>query len=165
MNYCEIERKFLVKGEFRHLAISQSRICQGYLSLDPQRTVRIRINGGKGYITIKGSSGQNDMSRFEWEKEIPDDEAELLLRLCLPGVVEKVRYIVPVENLKYEVDVFFGENEGLVMAEVELESENQQVKLPYWIGTEVTGDRRYYNSYLAQNPYGNWPESERQTAE
>lgn len=154
MNYKEIERKFLVAGEFRHLATAKNRICQGYLSADPERTVRVRIYGDKGFITIKGAS--NGMSRFEWEKEIPADEAEMLLRLCLPGMVEKVRYIVPMDDLKFEVDEFFGENEGLVMAEIELPDENRKIELPDWLGEEVTGDKRYYNSYLSKCPFSRW---------
>lgn len=154
MKYKEIERKFLVKGEFRHLATADSRICQGYLSDDPERTVRVRIYGDKGFITIKGAS--DGMSRFEWEKEIPVDEAEMLLRLCLPGIVEKVRHIVPMGDLKFEVDEFFGENKGLTMAEIELPDENTEVELPCWVGDEVTGDKRYYNSYLSKCPFQKW---------
>lgn len=154
MKYKEIERKFLVSGEFRHLATASNRICQGYLSDDPERTVRVRIYGDKGFITIKGAS--NGMSRFEWEKEIPVDEAEMLLRLCLPGIVEKVRHIVPMGDLKFEVDEFFGENKGLTMAEIELPDENTEVELPCWVGDEVTGDKRYYNSYLSKCPFPKW---------
>lgn len=156
MDYREIERKFLVKGDFRPFATSDNRICQGYLSVDPQRTVRIRIYGDKGFVTIKGANGENGLNRFEWEKEIPVGEAEMLLKLCLPGVVEKIRHIVPFGGLTFEVDEFFGGNNGLIMAEVELDSEEQQVDLPDWIGEEVTGDKRYYNSYLVQNPYSTW---------
>ena len=156
MEYTEIERKFLVKSEFRHLATAEYKICQGYLAADPQRTVRVRIKGDKGYLTIKGASTADGLSRFEWEKEIAANEAEMLLKLCLPGAIEKTRYIVPFGGLTFEVDEFFGENVGLVMAEVELESATQQVSLPEWLGQEVTGDKRYYNSYLSQRPFSKW---------
>ncbi|MBO7146060.1 MAG: CYTH domain-containing protein [Salinivirgaceae bacterium] len=156
MEYTEIERKFLVKSEFRHLATAEYKICQGYLAADPQRTVRVRIKGDKGYLTIKGASTADGLSRFEWEKEIAANEAEMLLKLCLPGAIEKTRYIVPFGCLTFEVDEFFGENAGLVMAEVELESATQQVSLPEWLGQEVTGDKRYYNSYLSQRPFSKW---------
>ena len=117
-------------GEFRHLATAEYKICQGYLVADPQRTVRVRIKGDKGYLTIKGASTADGLSRFEWEKEIAVSEAEMLLKLCLPGAIEKTRYIIPFGGLTFEVDEFFGENAGLVMAEVELESATQQVSLP-----------------------------------
>ena len=156
MEYTEIERKFLVKSEFRHLATAEYKICQGYLAADPQRTVRVRIKGDKGYLTIKGASTDDGLSRFEWEKEIAVSEAEMLLKLCLPGAIEKTRYIIPFGGLTFEVDEFFGENAGLVMAEVELESATQQVSLPEWLGQEVTGDKRYYNSYLSQRPFSKW---------
>ena len=156
MEFTEIERKFLVAGEFRQFATAEYRICQGYLSSDPQRTVRVRIKGDKGYLTIKGASTADGLSRFEWEKEIAVSEAEMLLKLCLPGAIEKTRYIIPFGGLTFEVDEFFGENAGLVMAEVELESATQQVSLPEWLGQEVTGDKRYYNSYLSQRPFSKW---------
>lgn len=143
-------------GEFRHLATAEYKICQGYLVADPQRTVRVRIKGDKGYLTIKGASTADGLSRFEWEKEIAVSEAEMLLKLCLPGAIEKTRYIIPFGGLTFEVDEFFGENAGLVMAEVELESATQQVSLPEWLGQEVTGDKRYYNSYLSQRPFSKW---------
>ena len=143
-------------GEFRHLATAEYKICQGYLVADPQRTVRVRIKGDKGYLTFKGASTADGLSRFEWEKEIAVSEAEMLLKLCLPGAIEKTRYIIPFGGLTFEVDEFFGENAGLVMAEVELESATQQVSLPEWLGQEVTGDERYYNSYLSQRPFSKW---------
>lgn len=152
--FVEIERKFLVKGEYKHLATKQYRICQGYLSVDPMRTVRVRIKGDKGFITIKSASKQ--LARFEWEKEISTNEAEQLLALCLPTIIDKVRYIVPFGGLIFEVDEFMAANEGLVMAEVELDSEEQKVVLPSWIGKEVTGNVRYYNSYLSENPFSEW---------
>ena len=156
MNYTEIERKFLVAGEFRHLATAEYKICQGYLASDPQRTVRVRIKGDKGYLTIKGASTDDGLSRFEWEKEIAVNEAEMLMKLCLPGAIEKTRYIVPFGGLTFEVDVFGGENKGLTMAEVEIDCPDRPVQLPDWIGQEVTGDKRYYNSYLSQCPFGKW---------
>ena len=147
----EIERKFLVKDRsFERMATGVKRIAQGYLSRDPQRTARIRICDDKGFITIKGEGDSLGMSRFEWEKEIALQEAQALLRLCLPVVIEKERYIVPFEGLTFEVDVFHGKHEGLVVAEVELESTEQKVTLPSFIGQEVTGDKRYYNAYLSQ---------------
>ena len=147
----EIERKFLVKDRsFERMATGVKRIAQGYLSRDPQRTARIRICDDKGFITIKGEGDSLGMSRFEWEKEIALQEAQALLRLCLPVVIEKERYIVPFEGLTFEVDVFHGKHEGLVVAEVELESTEQKVTLPSFIGQEVTGNKRYYNAYLSQ---------------
>lgn len=156
MSLVEIERKYLVSGEFKHLAKSAHKICQGYLSADPERSVRIRILGEKGFIAIKGISNQQGTTRFEWEKEIPVDEAEKLLLICLPGTIEKTRYIIPFNDVIFEVDVFEGQNKGLILAEVELESENQVFVLPTWIGQEVTGDKRFYNSYLSSHPYTTW---------
>jgi adenylate cyclase len=156
MALIEIERKFLVVGDFKHFAVSSHKILQGYLNSDPARSVRIRIKGEKGFITIKGTSNQKGTTRFEWEKEIKVDEAEKLLQLCLPGTIEKTRYIIPFNEVIFEVDVFEGQNKGLVLAEVELESENQVFELPAWIGQEVTGDKRYYNSYLSEHPFINW---------
>jgi adenylate cyclase len=156
MNFTEIERKYLVTGNFKHLAISKAEICQGYLVAEPERTVRIRIYGNKGFITIKGASTPNGLSRFEWEKEIPSDEAERLLYLCLPGVIRKVRYKIPYQGFIIEVDEFFGDNEGLIMAEIELTNEEQNPSLPEWISREVTGDKRYNNSYLLQKPFKDW---------
>ncbi len=152
----EIERKFLVKGEFKASAVGKFDIKQGYISTDPGRSVRIRIAGKKGFITIKGSSDESGMQRLEWEKEIDLVEAEVLMGLCLKPVIEKVRYIVEHDNHIIEVDEFGGENEGLVMAEIELSAKNEDVDLPDWIGTEVTNDARYYNSYISQHPYKTW---------
>ncbi len=156
MNNIEIERKFLVIGDFKSQATSHTTICQGYLVADAKRTVRIRLRDTKGYITIKGESSADGLQRFEWEKEIEANEAKQLFKLCLPGSLEKVRWIVEFDGHTFEVDEFGGENEGLIMAEVELNSANEKVNLPSWIGKEVTGDKRYYNSYLSQNPYKNW---------
>ena len=152
----EIERKFLVKGDFMPDVISSSRIVQGYLASSPTASVRIRIYGEKGYMTVKGRMSESGMSRFEWEKEIPADEALSLLRLCAGGVIDKVRHIVPFAGHNIEVDVFGGANEGLVLAEVELSSEDEAFEKPSWLGQEVTGDMRYHNSMLLKHPYKKW---------
>ncbi len=152
----EIERKFLVKDGYKQFAFTNTRITQGYLSSIPERIVRVRINGDKGYITIKGVSNMSGMSRYEWEKEIPVDEARELLTLCEPGIIDKTRYLVQVGKFTFEVDEFYGENEGLSMAEIELSSEEELFEIPLWLGKEVTGDKRYYNSKLAKNPFSKW---------
>ena len=148
----EIERKFLVVSEaFKSDALRQNQIAQGYLSTHTERTVRVRIKGEKGYLTIKGESNETGLSRFEWEKEISVEEAKQLLLLCEKGVIEKIRYEIQVGEHLFEVDEFLGENEGLVIAEVELQSESEIFEKPSWLGIEVTQDHRYYNSYLSQN--------------
>ena len=152
----EIERKFLVSGDFKPFVSKNIRITQGYLSSVPERTVRVRIKGDKGYITIKGAGDENGVSRFEWEKEIPISEAQELLKLCEPGVIDKTRYLVPFGNHIFEVDEFYGENEGLTVAEIELASEDEYFEKPSWLGQEVTGDLKYYNAMLAKNPYTKW---------
>lgn len=152
----EIERKFLVTGEFKSLASRQTRIVQGYLNSVPERTVRVRIKGDKGYLTIKGIGNASGASRFEWEKEISLQEAEQLLAICEPGVIDKIRYLVPSGHHIFEVDEFFGENEGLTVAEVELNSEDEAFVKPTFIGEEVTGDSKYYNSMLMKNPFKKW---------
>lgn len=152
----EIERKFLVKGEFKSEAFKATRIIQGYLSSVPERTVRVRVKGEKGYITIKGIGNKSGASRFEWEKEIPVEEVKELLELCEPGIIDKTRYLVKAGEYTFEVDEFYGENEGLTMAEIELPDENVAFERPAWLGEEVTGDSRYYNSMLMKNPYKNW---------
>ena len=153
----EIERKFLVKGDFKSLVVKETRIIQGYLSSVPERTVRVRVKGEKGFLTIKGIGSASGASRFEWEKEIPTSEANDLLELCEPGTIDKTRYIVPADgDLKFEVDEFYGENEGLTVAEIELPSEDAAFTKPEWLGEEVTGDAKYYNSMLMKNPYKNW---------
>jgi CYTH domain-containing protein len=149
----EIERKFLVSGDFRQYVVSSKRIIQGYLCADSGRTVRIRIAGEKAYITIKGPSDEKMWSRYEFEQEIPVSDAEHLLELCPHGIIEKVRHYVPCGGHTWEIDVFHGDNEGLTIAEIELASENETFDLPTWIGEEVTTDRRYYNSMLAQHPF------------
>ena len=152
----EIERKFLVKGEFKSQAFAQSRIVQGYISSKPGRTVRVRIRDGKGYLTIKGKTDEAGLSRYEWEREIALNDAEDLMKLCEPGLIDKIRYLIQSGEHVFEVDEFFGENLGLIMAEVELKSENDSFIVPDFIGEEVTGDRKYYNSYLMKNPYTSW---------
>lgn len=153
----EIERKFLVKGGFRSLVTRETRITQGYLSSVPERTVRARIKGDKGFLTIKGIGSASGASRFEWEREISLEEANSLLEICEPGVIDKTRYIVPEgSGLKFEVDEFYGDNEGLTVAEIELPTENHPFDKPEWLGEEVTGDARYYNSMLMKNPFKNW---------
>ena len=148
----EIERKFLVKGEYKSQAYAQNRIIQGYISSARGRTVRVRIRGGQGYLTITGAG----ISRYEWEKEIPLAEAGELMKLCEPGIIDKTRYLVRSGNHVFEVDEFYGENEGLVIAEVELASENEPFEKPDFIGQEVTGDIRYYNSQLMKRPFKEW---------
>lgn len=158
MNLLEIERKFLVVGEFRDLATSSTHIAQGYIASGNGRTVRVRIRGDKGYLTIKGPSNQDGLARFEWEKELPLEEAEALMKICEPGIIEKTRWLVPSEDGRHtwEVDVFEGDNAGLIMAEIELENENEVFKKPHFIGKEVTGDRRFYNSHMRHYPYKLW---------
>lgn len=152
----EIERKFLVSGSFKHLSYTHQHIVQGFLSSVPERVVRIRIKGEKGFITIKGISNNSGMSRFEWEKEIPYIEARALLNLCEPGVIEKTRYLIKSGSHTWDVDEFHGENEGLVVAEIELGSEDEIFEKPAWIGEEVTGDVKYFNSMLVKNPFCKW---------
>lgn len=152
----EIERKFLVKGEFKNLASKETRIVQGYLSSIPERTVRVRIKGDKGFITIKGIGNTSGATRYEWEKEIPINEVEELLKICEPGVIDKTRYLVKVGNHTFEVDEFYGENKGLIVAEIELGSESENFVKPNWLGDEVTGDTKYYNSMLMKNPFTKW---------
>lgn len=157
----EIERKFLVKGDFKSEAFDHARITQGYLSTAPERSVRIRIRGERGFITIKGGGNESGTTRFEWEKEISVEEAEALLSLAEPGVIDKMRYLVRnSDNIHiWEVDEFYGDNEGLILAEVELTDEKEPFDRPSWLAEEVTGDCRYYNSMLSKNPYKNWGQS------
>ena len=152
----EIEKKFLVAGEFKESAKKATRITQGYLSSVPERTVRVRVKGEKGYITVKGIGNDSGASRFEWEKEIPVEDVKALLEICEPGVIDKTRYLVKVGTHTFEVDEFYGDNEGLTVAEVELSDENEAFDKPSWLGEEVTGDAKYYNSMLMKNPYKNW---------
>ena len=152
----EIEKKFLVAGEFKESAKKATRITQGYLSSVPERTVRVRVKGDKGYVTVKGIGNDSGASRFEWEKEIPVEDVRDLLKICEPGVIDKTRYLVDCDGHTFEVDEFYGDNEGLVVAEVELSDENEAFTRPSWLGEEVTGDKKYYNSMLMKNPYKNW---------
>ena len=156
MNNLEIERKFLVCGDFRSGAVSSTRIRQAYINSEGGRTVRVRIRDDKAYLTIKGPSLDGGLSRFEWEIEIPLADAEQLMRLRVTPLVDKRRYLVPFGGHTFEVDEFYGDNEGLVMAEVELASVDEAFECPDWLGAEVTGDRRYYNSHLARHPFKEW---------
>ena len=153
----EIERKFLITSDtFKAVAFQQTRITQGYLSSVPDRTVRVRIKGEKGFLTIKGASNESGLSRFEWEKEIPIEEAKDLLLLCEKGIIDKNRFEVKVGNHIFEIDEFYGENKGLIIAEIELKNENEFFEKPLWLGQEVTNEIRYYNSYLSKNPFADW---------
>ena len=157
MSGLEIERKFLVKNnDYKRLATSSTRISQGYICSHRGRTVRVRIRDGRGYLTIKGPSDIGGLARYEFEKEISLDEAQHLMDICEPGKIDTTRYLVPSGKHTFEVDEFYGENEGLVMAEVELSSEDETFIKPDFIGQEVTGDRRYYNSCLLKNPFTSW---------
>ena len=163
MSGLEIERKFLVCGEdYKQQAFHHSRIKQGYISSRRGATVRVRLRDGQGFLTIKGPSDAKGISRYEFEKEISAEEAAHLFELCEPGIIDKTRYLVRAGNHTFEVDEFYGDNQGLVMAEVELQSETETFEKPSFIGQEVTGDRRYYNSHLREYPYSQWPTSEKQ---
>ncbi|MCR9228205.1 MAG: CYTH domain-containing protein [Flavobacteriaceae bacterium] len=157
MEHLEIERKFLVKSEtFKEQATSQARIVQGFLNTDPERTVRVRIRGEKGFLTVKGASNESGTTRFEWETEISAAEAANLIDLCEAGILEKVRFEVPLGKHTFEVDEFLGENKGLILAEVELKHEDERFERPDWLGQEVTGQVQYYNSQLSIRPYKEW---------
>ncbi len=156
----EIERKFLVNAKsYRKEAYKKTRIVQGFLNTDPLRTVRVRIKGDQGFLTVKGKSNDSGTSRFEWERKIAKMEAEALLILCEEGIIEKVRYEVRVMPHIFEIDEFLGANEGLIVAEVELGDEQEAFKSPDWIGKEVTGEVAYYNAQLSKNPFKNWQQS------
>lgn len=153
----EIERKFLVSGKGWQKGASVTRYRQGYLSFDPERSVRVRLAEDQAFLTIKGKS--EGAARVEFEYPLPvADAVELLEGLCRKPLIEKDRYRVPYAGLTWEVDVFLGANAGLVLAEVELESADRKIELPPWVGEEVTGDRRYFNLYLVQYPYSTWSE-------
>ena len=153
----EIERKFLVKSQaFKDEAFKKTHIKQGFLSTDKERTVRIRLKGDKGFLTIKGASSNDGLSRFEWEKEISKEDAEQLFKLCKKGIIDKMRYEVKLGNHIFEIDEFFGDNEGLVLAEIELNTEDEVFEKPNWLGNEVTGDIKYYNSQLSNKPFKTW---------
>lgn len=157
MSGLEIERKFLVRGDdYKRLATSHSRIKQGYICSGHGRTVRVRRRDDQAFLTIKGPSMDGGLSRYEFEKEITLDEADHLFLLCEPGIIDKTRYLVPSGPHTFEVDEFYGDNDGLVMAEVELSSPDEPYEKPAFIGREVTGDRRFYNSHLRQNPFSLW---------
>tara|TARA_R110002073_G_scaffold279026_1_gene443056 strand:- start:331006 stop:331479 length:474 start_codon:yes stop_codon:yes gene_type:complete len=153
----EIERKFLLNSdEFKNECYQKLIIKQGFLNSDKQRTVRVRISDNKSYITVKGPSNETGTSRFEWEKEISVNEGQQLLELCEEGLIEKVRYLVKCKNHIFEVDEFLGANEGLYIAEIELSNENESFDRPDWLGIEVTGDAKYYNSNLSKAPFRDW---------
>ena len=153
----EIEKKFLVSDNtYKQQAQTQARIIQGYLSTDPERTVRIRIKEERGYLTIKGKSNAAGTTRYEWEKEIEVAEAEELLKLCKEGIIDKTRFMIKAGKHTFEVDEFYGDNQGLVVAEIELENENENFQKPHWLADEVTGQDKYYNAQLMSNPYKNW---------
>lgn len=153
----EIERKFLVKNDdFQKESFQEKHLKQGYLNSDKNRTVRVRIADKKAFITIKGKSNKSGISRYEWEKEINTKEAEELLLLCKPSIIEKTRYLVKKGAHTFEVDVFYGDNNGLIIAEIELKSENESFTKPNWLGKEVTGDLKYYNSSISKHPFKDW---------
>ena len=153
----EIERKFLVKNkDFKKLSYKEEVFKQGYLNSDKTRNVRIRVTNDKAFLTIKGASNASGTTRFEWEKEINRQEAEQLLLLCEPSIIEKKRYYIKNDDLIFEVDEFYADNQGLILAEIELNNEHQKFKKPDWLGKEVTGNKEYYNSYLSKNPFKNW---------
>jgi CYTH domain-containing protein len=160
MAHYETERKFLVVGEFKSLSYNATRIQQGYIASNNGRTVRVRIRGDKGYLTIKGPSGLKGITRYEFDTEIPLDDARELMEICEPGIIDKTRYLVksPDGRHIWEIDEFYGDNEGLVLAEVELSHESEEFQKPEFIGREVTGDRRFYNSHMRSYPFKLWKE-------
>lgn len=153
----EIERKFLVlSNDFMAESLSKKRIVQAYLNSNPERAVRIRIKEDKAYLTIKGKGNSSGTTRLEWETEIPVEDAERLLPICEEGIIEKNRYEIKIGRHIFEVDVFLGENAGLIMAEIELQSESDFFEKPIWLGQEVTNDERFYNAYLSKRPFKSW---------
>jgi adenylate cyclase len=153
----EIERKFLVVSqEFKDLASAKNHIAQGYLNSHPERTVRIRIKSEIGFLTIKGKGNESGTTRLEWETELSLMDAKPLLALCEKGIIDKTRYEVKAGKHIFEVDEFHRENEGLLIAEIELRDENESFQKPTWLGREVTGEKKYYNAYLSKNPYSEW---------
>ena len=162
MSGLEIERKFLVRNDdYKRQAYASSRISQGYICSGHGRTVRVRIRDSRGYLTIKGPSDTAGLSRYEFEKEITLDEAQQLMKLCEPGAIDKTRYLVKSGTHTFEVDEFYGENAGLVIAEVELQSEDEPFEKPAFVGSEVTGNRRFYNAHLIKLPFCAWSEQEK----
>jgi CYTH domain-containing protein len=156
----ECERKFLVVGEYKMFAHNSIHLIQGYIA-SGRRTVRVRISDNEAWLTIKGPSHDGGLTRYEWEKSIDAKEALELMQLAEGALIEKRRYLVEYEGHTFEVDEFAGDNEGLVVAEVELQESTEKVALPEWIGREVTGIKRYYNSHLREHPYKVWSEEER----
>lgn len=152
----EIERKFLVAGDFKLVATRYYKIIQGYLSTVPERSVRVRIIGDQAWLNVKGIGNSTGTTRFEWETEISVKDAAELIKICEPGVIEKFRYVVPFKNHTFEVDEFVGDNSGLIIAEIELGSEDESYEKPPWLGREVTGESKYYNAMLMKNPYIRW---------
>ena len=153
----EIERKFLVLDDsYKREAFASSHIRLGYICSERGRRVRVRIRDDQGYLTIKGPSLDGGLSRYEFEQGIPLDDAEMLMTLCEPGRIDKTRWLVRSGDHTFEVDEFHGDNDGLVMAEVELRTPDEKPIIPHFIGKEVTGDRRYYNSQLRLRPYRTW---------
>jgi len=153
----EIERKFLVISEaYKNEAFKTVRIVQGFLNTDPERTVRVRLKEDSGVLTVKGKTSDEGITRFEWETEISKTEAKALLSLCEEGIIDKMRYEIKVGNHIFEVDEFFEDNAGLVIAEIELKNESDTFIKPNWLGEEVTNDIRYYNSQLSKQPYKTW---------
>lgn len=157
----EIERKFLVVGEYKSLATTSYYIAQGYLSKTPARTIRIRLRGDKAFLTIKAASAPGGLSRYEFETEISIDDGRKLLAMCDDGIIEKYRHLVPCGKHVCEVDEFLGRNAGLVMAEIELSHEAEPYVRPSFLGKEVTGQVRYYNAQLSLHPYDTWQADEK----
>lgn len=157
MSGMEIERKFLVSSDsYKRQAVSHSRIKQGYICSGHGRTVRVRLRDHCAFLTIKGPSLDGGLSRYEFEQEIPFEDGEKMMSLCQEGLIDKTRWLVRSGDHTFEVDEFHGDNEGLVVAEVELRNRDEQPIIPHFIGKEVTGDRRYYNAQLCVNPYCRW---------
>jgi len=157
VNMIEIERKFLVLSDaFKEEAFKKTRIIQGFLNTDPERTVRVRLKENQGILAVKGLTSKNGITRFEWEIDISKTDAEALLKLCEEGIIDKVRHEVKVENHIFEIDEFFGDNKGLVIAEIELKTESELFVKPKWLGVEVTGQIKYYNSQLSKHPFNTW---------
>lgn len=144
----EIERKFLVRGEFRHLAIKEIKILQTYLAIDKNKSIRLRIAGDKAFISVKVRLREDTITRNEWEVPVSVNDATEMMKICLPGRIEKTRYLVPFGQHIFEVDIFHDKNEGLIIAELELYSETEQFEKPDWLGEEVTGKPEYYNANL-----------------
>lgn len=156
----EIERKFRVVGEYKHLAHCSMHLVQGYIA-SGSRTVRVRIADNKAWLTIKSASKDGGLSRFEWEKEITMSEALELMPMAVGSIIEKYRHLVEYKGHTFEVDEFLGENDGLTIAEVELTTLDEEFERPEWLGEEVTGIKRYYNSHLRAYPYKSWSTEER----